>query len=104
MRLLDENDSADPTLSVINLVDVFLVLVAALLIAIAQNPLNPFLADEVTVIKNAGQADMEIIVKQGDVIESFKSQGKTGVGTGKKAGTAYQMADGSLIYVKESDG
>ena len=51
MRLLDEDESMNPALSVVNLVDVFLVLIAALLIAIAQNPLNPFLAEDVTVIK-----------------------------------------------------
>ena len=101
MKLLDEDESMNPALSVVNLVDVFLVLVAALLIAIAQNPLNPFLAEDVTVIKNEGKEDMEIIVKKGNTIESFKSEGKTGSGTGKKAGTAYEMADGSLIYVKE---
>jgi hypothetical protein len=80
---------------------VFLVLIAALLIAIAQNPLSPFLSEDVTVIKNAGKENMEIIVKKGNKIESFKSQGKTGSGTGKKAGTAYEMDDGSIIYVVE---
>lgn len=101
MRLLDEDESMNPALSVVNLVDVFLVLIAALLIAIAQNPLSPFLSEDVTVIKNAGKENMEIIVKKGNKIESFKSQGKTGSGTGKKAGTAYEMADGSIIYVTE---
>ena len=101
MRLLDEDEGINPALSVVNLLDVFLVLIAALLIAIAQNPLNPFLAEEVTVIKNAGKENMEIIVKKGSEIDHFKSDGKTGSGTGKKAGTAYQMADGSMIYVKE---
>ncbi len=101
MRLLDEDEGINPALSVVNLVDVFLVLIAALLIAIAQNPLNPFLSEDVTVIKNSGKDNMEIIVKKGNKIESFKSQGKTGAGTGKKAGTAYEMPDGSIIYVSE---
>jgi hypothetical protein len=101
VRLLDEDESMNPALSVVNLVDVFLVLIAALLIAIAQNPLSPFLSEDVTVIKNAGKENMEIIVKKGNKIESFKSQGKTGSGTGKKAGTAYEMVDGSIIYVVE---
>ncbi|MEI6893324.1 MAG: DUF2149 domain-containing protein [Colwellia sp.] len=101
MRLLDEDEAMNPALSVVNLVDVFLVVIAALLIAIAQNPLNPFLAEDVTVIKNAGKDNMEIIVKKGNKIEHFKSEGKTGSGTGKKAGTAYEMADGSIIYVEE---
>ncbi len=101
MRLLDEDEGINPALSVVNLVDVFLVVIAALLIAIAQNPLNPFMAEDVTVIKNAGKENMEIIVKKGEKIESFKSQGNKGSGTGRKAGTAYEMDDGSIIYVTE---
>ena len=101
MRLLDEDEGINPALSVVNLVDVFLVLIAALLIAIAQNPLSPYMSENVTIIKNPGQENMEIIVKKGKVIESFKGQGATGSGTGVKAGTAYKMADGSIIYVSE---
>ncbi len=101
MRLLDEDEAANPALSVVNLVDVFLVLVAALLIAIAQNPLNPFNEDQVTVIKNAGSPDMEMIIKDGEKIETYKSQGEIGSGEGVKAGTAYRMADGSIVYVPE---
>jgi len=101
MKLLEEDEAFNPALSVVNLVDVFLVLIAALLIAIAQNPLNPFMSEDVTVIKNEGKENMEIIVKKGNVIERFKSSGQSGAGTGRKAGTAYEMADGSMIYVKE---
>jgi hypothetical protein len=72
MRLFDEDESMNPALSVVNLVDVFWVLIAALLIAIAQNPLSPFLSEDVTVIKNAGKENMEIMVKKGNKIESFK--------------------------------
>ena len=85
----------------INLVDVFLVLIAALLISIAQNPLNPFTAEDVTVIKNAGKEDMEIIIKKGETIEKFESTGEIGGGQGRKAGVAYKMADGTMVYVPE---
>jgi hypothetical protein len=102
VRLLDEDESINPALSVVNLVDVFLVLVAALLIAIAQNPMNPFLEENVTVIKNAGQPDMEMIIKNGETIETYKSNGEIGSGDGIKAGVAYRMADGSIVYVPES--
>lgn len=101
MKLLDEDEAINPALSLVNLVDVFLVLVAALLIAIAQNPMNPFLEENVTVIKNAGQPDMEMIIKEGKKIETYKSQGKIGAGEGVIAGTAYKMADGSIVYVPE---
>ena len=79
----------------------FLVLIAALLISIAQNPMNPFLDETVTVIKNAGQPDMELIIKDGETIETYKSSGEIGNGEGVKAGIAYKMPDGSIVYVPE---
>lgn len=101
MKLLDEDDDINPALSLVNLVDVFLVLVAALLIAIAQNPMNPFLAENVTVIKNAGTPEMEMIIKNGEKIETYKSRGEIGSGAGVKAGTAYKLPDGSIVYIPE---
>ncbi len=101
MRLLDEDEANNPALSVVNLVDVFLVLIAALLIAIAQNPMNPFLEENVTVIKNTGQPNMEMVIKNGETIETYKSNGEIGSGQGVKAGVAYKMADGSIVYIPE---
>jgi len=99
MRFLSEEEELDPITTAVNLVDVFLVVIAALIISIAQNPLNPFSAENVTVIKNEGEPNMEIIVKEGNEIKQYKSQGETGSGDGQKAGTAYKMKDGSMVYV-----
>ena len=104
MKLLSDTEELNPIGSMINLVDVFLVLIAALLIAIAQNPMNPFTAENVTVIKNAGQEDMEVIVKNGETIEKYEASGEIGGGQGRKAGVAYMMADGSMVYVPEDEG
>ena len=104
VKLLEEDESINPALSVVNLVDVFLVLIAALLISIAQNPINPFLDDDVMVIKNPGQKDMEMIIKKGEKIETYKSTGEIGAGEGVKAGVAYRMPDGSIIYVPDETG
>ncbi|WKD48606.1 DUF2149 domain-containing protein [Microbulbifer spongiae] len=101
MRFLDEDEELNPILSAVNLIDVFLVIIAALLIAIAQNPLNVFSSEKVTVIKNAGEPNMEVIVKDGREIRQYKSSGEIGSGEGTRAGVAYQMADGSLVYVPE---
>lgn len=103
MRFLDEDEELNPIVSAINLVDVFLVIIAALLIALAQNPLNIYTADDVTVIKNAGKPNMEMIVKKGKEIKQYKSNGAIGSGEGSRAGVAYKMADGSFVYVPESD-
>lgn len=103
MKLLEDDESLNPILSAVNLIDVFLVIIAALLINIAQNPLNPFTSDDVTVIKNEGKKDMEIITKKGKKITKYKSSGKIGEGEGEKAGVAYKMKDGSIVYVPETN-
>ncbi len=101
LKILDEDEELNPLLSVINLIDVFLVLIATLLIIIVKNPLNPFDQGDVTVIKNPGQANMEMIIKKGEKIESYKASDSIGKGEGSKAGIAYRMKDGSFIYVPE---
>jgi hypothetical protein len=103
MKFLDEDEELNPMLSTVNLLDVFLVIIGALLISIAQNPLSPFSADSVTIIKNEGKENMEIIVKDGNKIEQYKSNGKIGSGDGTKAGIAYRMDDGSIVYVPEEN-
>ena len=65
MKFLDETEADDPILSVVNLIDVFLVVIAALLITVAQNPLlSPFSKQDVTVITDAGKPTMEVIQKR----------------------------------------
>ncbi len=101
MRFLDEDEELNPIVSAVNLVDVFLVIIAATLIALAQSPLNIYSTDDVTVIKNAGKPDMEMIVKKGKEIKQYKSNGAIGSGEGSRAGVAYKKADGSFVYVPE---
>lgn len=103
MRFLDEDEELNPIVSAVNLVDVFLVIIAALLIALAQNPLNVFSTEDVTIIKNAGKPNMEMIVKKGKEIKQYKSNGAIGSGEGNRAGVAYKMADGSFVYVPENE-
>lgn len=103
MRFLDEDEELNPMMSTVNLVDVFLVVIGALLISIAQNPLSPFSAENVTVIKNEGQPNMEIIVKEGNEVKQYKSTGEIGSGNGTKAGVAYKMKDGSIVYVPQGE-
>jgi hypothetical protein len=104
LRILHEDDELDPILSVVNLVDVFLVTIGALMMVIAMNPLNPFAADKAVIVKNPGEANMEMIVKNGQKIENYKSTGKIGAGEGARAGVAYRLKNGSFVYVPESAG
>ena len=102
MKFLHEPESDDPILSVVNLIDIFLVIIAALLITVAQNPLlSPFGKRDVTVITDPGKPSMEMIIKKGEKIEKYKSSGQIGQGEGERAGIAYRMKDGSMIYVPE---
>lgn len=102
LKLLHEAETDDPILSVVNLIDIFLVVIAALLITVAQNPmLSPFAKRDVTVITDAGKPTMEIMVKKGEKVERYKSSGAIGSGDGEKAGVAYRMKDGSMVYVPE---
>ncbi len=103
LKLLHEPESDDPILSVVNLIDLFLVIIAALLITVAQNPLlNPFSKRDVTVVTDAGKPSMEIVVKQGEKLERYKASGEMGAGDGGRGGVAYRLKDGSMIYVPES--
>ena len=98
LHILDEDDD-DPVLSTINLIDVFLVVIGMLLIAVINNPMNPFANDKLTIIRNEGKPDMEIITKDGQKVTRFKASGASGEGDGEKAGTAYRMKDGTMVYV-----
>jgi len=102
MKFLEESEADDPILSVVNLIDVFLVVIAALLVTIAQNPLNPFTHQDVTIISNPGKPNMEIVSRQGEKIVRYQASGQVGSGDGIKAGVAYRMKDGSMVYVPET--
>ncbi len=103
LRLLEDLEGDDPILSVVNLIDVFLVVIAALLLAVAGSAVNPFSSESVTVIKNPGKDNMEIVVKDGHKIDRYKASGEIGEGQGAKAGVAYRLKDGSMVYVPETD-
>lgn len=100
-KLTEDMEADDPILSLVNLIDVFLVIIAALLLAVANTPLNSFSQDKLTIIRNAGQPDMEIIIKDGQKIERYQGSSGSGEGRGIKAGSAYRMQDGSMVYVPE---
>lgn len=101
ISILEDDDQDDPIQSVINAVDVFLVIIAILFIIVIENPLNPFSEDKVVVIKNPGEENMEMIIKNGEKLEKYKSTGNIGQGQGVKAGVTYKMKDGSFVYVPE---
>jgi hypothetical protein len=104
MRFLDREDDDDPLLSIVNLVDLFLVIIGVLMVVIVTNPLNPFSSENVTVIENPGEADMRIVVKRGEELTRYESTGEIGEGEGIRAGITYRLPDGRLVYVPEDGG
>lgn len=100
LSILAEEDD-DPMLSAVNLVDVFLVLVVALLTAVALQQQSH--ANE-TVIRNPGQPGMEIVVRKDGQEIKYRGNGGSAEGQGERAGVAYKMKDGSIIYVPEAGG
>lgn len=104
MRFLDREDDDDPLLSIVNLVDLFLVIIGVLMVVIVTNPLNPFSSANVTVIENSGEADMRIVVKRGEELTRYESTGEIGEGEGIRAGITYRLPDGRLVYVPEGEG
>ena len=98
LQILDDDDS-DPMLSSINLVDVFLVAIAILMISLMNNPLMQLAESDFSLIRDEGKPTMEIVVKKGEKLSHFQATGASSEGNGMKAGTAYRMNDGSMVYV-----
>ena len=102
-RFLEHDEADDPILSLVNLIDLFLVVIGILLIVIVRNPLNPFSNENVVVIENPGQADQRMLIKQGEELRRYEAGDEIGEGEGVKAGITYRLADGRLIYVPEAN-
>lgn len=88
---------------VANLFDVAMVFAVALLVALVASYHLPELITpdhDVTIVKNPGEPTMEVIVKNGENIETLNMSEtmveEDVVGT---VGTIYEMKDGGMIYV-----
>ncbi|MCW7539939.1 DUF2149 domain-containing protein [Aquabacterium sp. A7-Y] len=99
LKALGEDDD-DPMLSAVNLVDVFLVVVAALLVALTLRAEREA-GETVTVIRNAGKPDMEIVVRENGREVKLRGDGSAGAGNGVRTGVAYRLDDGSVVYLPE---
>ncbi|MDK2891695.1 DUF2149 domain-containing protein [Methanohalophilus sp.] len=103
--LLYEGDEQNPLTGVANLFDIAMVFSVALLVALVMSFQLPELlspTEDVTIVKNPGQDNMKIIIKEGQEIEVLNMTDQIGGGTGEALGTAYKLADGRVIYVPES--
>lgn len=96
----------NPMTGVANLFDLGLVFMVGLLLALlGALGLDDLLRENstMTITRQSNSGEMEIIVKQGKKVESMKVTTEKSQGRGKRLGVAYQLDDGSFIYVPEND-
>ncbi len=90
----------------VNLFDVSMALVVALILAAAGGGSIGEIAahmsqKDVTIVTNPGRPDMEMIVKHGNKIERLRASGEKGWGRGLRLGTAYRLESGEVVYVPD---
>jgi len=102
--VFNAGEDLDPRNTLVNLFDVAMVFAVALMVAFAmRSKLTEMLTrEDVTLVKNAGKANMEIIVKKDNKITRYKSEQATGTGKGQRVGIAYRLENGEIIYVPEN--
>ena len=98
-----EDVESDPLSGMANLFDVAMVFAVALMVAVVMRMqiAEMFTQEDFTMVKNPGQENMQIIVKEGDEIHRYKANGEAGSGKGRRVGVAYQLEDGTIVYVPE---
>jgi hypothetical protein len=88
-----------------NIFDAAMVFALGFLLALAvsysiQEMLDP--QSTVTLVKNPGDPDMQIIIKDMDKIQVLNMTDKIAGGQGTKMGTAYRLENGQVVYVPEN--
>ncbi|WNY26035.1 DUF2149 domain-containing protein [Methanolapillus millepedarum] len=90
-----------------NVFDIAMVFSVALLVALVMSfGISELLTNEsVTIVKNPGQDNMQIITKTDEGIEimEINAEQQIGGGIGDILGTAYRLEDGRVIYVPENN-
>ncbi len=113
MRYLERNQKRgsglsdnDPMSGVANLFDLGLVFIVGLLLALfGSYHLQDLLQEnsQVTITKQSADGELEIIIKDGKKIEAMKVSREQAKGRGQRLGTAYQLENGSMVYVPEAE-
>ncbi len=93
----------DPLSGVANLFDVAMIFAIGLLVvALTHFGVEELITQsDVTIVKNPGQENMQVIIKQGDEIEKLELTKEEITTSGKKFGTVYQTDSGGWVLVKD---
>jgi hypothetical protein len=102
-RILQENEE-EPLSGLANLFDLGIVFALGLLMATLSFLNLPELLDRdanITLVKNPGQDDMEIITRQGIKLDKYRMTEHSAAGDGERLGVCYRLKSGEVIYVPE---
>ena len=102
--MFSPSESDDPMSSIANLLDIFLVFIVAILVTFLsafhlQELLSP--DSNVTVMKQSADGEMTIVTKRSNKIEAVKITKSEAEGKGVRLGVAYQLEDGSMVYIPD---
>jgi hypothetical protein len=103
-KMADLDD--DPLSGVANLFDVAMIFAIGLLVvALTHFGVEELITQsDVTIVKNPGQENMQVIIKQGDEIEKLELTKEEITTSGRKFGTIYQTDSGGWVLVKDEAG
>lgn len=99
-------EAEDPMLAVINLIDIFLVFIVAVLISfLSAMGLGELLSEDgqVTVVTESAEGEMTIITKKSNRLEATKITKTEAEGRGVRLGVAYRLEDGSMVYLPDDE-
>ncbi len=94
----------DPLVGLANLFDLGIVFALGFMVSLVLYLNLPELLgrQDLTLVKNPGQEDMEIIRRHGQQLEHYRATGGELRGeTGVRLGTAWRLASGEVIYVPD---
>jgi len=99
LMLPDRN--GDPMESMGNIFDVAILIgVGFLIMALSGIGMKEFLSKEpMTIVKDPGGKNMEIITKTGNKVERFKATDTQAQGAGTPIGTVYKLKNGDVVWV-----
>ncbi|MFQ6061815.1 MAG: DUF2149 domain-containing protein [Methanosarcinales archaeon] len=104
-KFQNNNEDEDPLSGVANLFDIAMVFAIGLLVvSLIHLNLAEMLTpnSDMTIVKNPGQPDMQVIIKEGKEIKTLNTTDQLVSGQGSKLGGIYQLKDGAMIYVPEN--
>ena len=102
-RTETSDEDEDPLSGVANLFDVAMIFAVGLLVMMMMYVNLPELltSQDVTIVKNPGQDDMQIIIKNETEIEVMNMTDETVTTMGKLVASLYETEGGATVYVEE---